>query len=183
MKAPKKWSVLAVIVAAILSACMPASTPTTAPAAISTEAPTTGTPYVVDPQNATYLIDGKEVTLVDGVAEQEAAPGSASKIVTKYFGNAVNIDLNSDGLMDFRLPPDTGRRGKRHFLLCGGGDQSGRQHPGNERHFPGRPDRPAVHECRSGQPGTVHCQLCRTESQRSHVSPTIRGGFQNVQTR
>ena len=103
MKVHKIGFVLAVLAAAILSACTPASTPTTAPAAISTEVPTTGPTYVVDPQNATYLIDGKEITLVDGVAEQEAAPGSASKIVTKYFGNAVDIDLNSDGLMDSGL--------------------------------------------------------------------------------
>ena len=120
MKAPKKWSVLAVVAAAILSACMPASTPTTAPAAISTEAPTTKPTYVVDPQNATYLIDGKEVTLVDGVAEQEAAPGSASKIVTKYFGNAVNIDLNSDGLMDsgFLLTQDGGGSGTFFYVAA-----------------------------------------------------------------
>ena len=103
MKVLKIGFVLAVLAAAILSACTPASTPTTAPAAISTEVPTTGPTYVVDPQNTTYLIDGKEITLVDGVAEQEAAPGSASKIVTKYFGNAVDIDLNSDGLMDSGL--------------------------------------------------------------------------------
>jgi len=30
-----------------------------------------------DYKNATYLIDGQQVTLVDGVAETEAAPGSA----------------------------------------------------------------------------------------------------------
>ena len=113
MKALKTGFVLVVIAGAILSACTPASTPTTVPAGVSTEAPTTSTTYMVDPQNATYLIDGKEVTLVNGAAELEAAPGSASKIVTKYFGNAVDVDLNSDGLMDsgFLLTQDGGGSG------------------------------------------------------------------------
>lgn len=56
-----------------------------------------------DPQNATYLIDGKAVTLVNGVAEVEAAPGSAAKQVTRIFGNAVDVDLNGDGVMDSAL--------------------------------------------------------------------------------
>lgn len=120
MKELKIGFVLAVIAAAILSACAPASTPTTAPAGVSTEAPTTGTTYTVDPQNATYLIDGKEVTLVNGVAEQEAAPGSASKIVTKYFGNAVNVDLNADGLIDsgFLLTQDGGGSGTFFYVAA-----------------------------------------------------------------
>jgi len=120
MKALKTGFVLVVIAGAILSACTPASTPTTVPAGVSTEAPTTGTTYMVDPQNATYLIDGKEVTLVNGVAELKAAPGSASKIVTKYFGNAVSIDLNADGLMDsgFLLTQDCGGSGTFFYVAA-----------------------------------------------------------------
>jgi len=82
MKGLKVLFVGVVIAAAILSACAPASTPATAPVVVQTEAPdsapTSGATQGVDPQNATYLIDGKEVTLVNGVAEQEAAPGSAT---------------------------------------------------------------------------------------------------------
>lgn len=124
MKGLKILFVWAVIAAAILSACAPASTPTTAPEVIQTEPPTnpstTGTTQGVDPQNATYLIDGREVTLVNGVAEQEAAPGSATKIVTKYFGNAVDIDLNSDGLMDsgFLLTQDGGGSGTFFYVAA-----------------------------------------------------------------
>jgi len=51
-----------------------------------------------NPQNSTYLTDGQAITLVNGVAELEVAPGSASKQVTRYFGNAVDIDLNGDGV-------------------------------------------------------------------------------------
>ena|SRR3989344_4151268 len=53
-----------------------------------------------DPKNATYEIDGKSVTLVDGVSETEAAPGSASKVTTRYFGNEAKGDLNNDGKDD-----------------------------------------------------------------------------------
>jgi hypothetical protein len=124
MKVLKIWFVLAVIAAAILSACAPASTPTTAPEVKQTEspatAPTTGATQAVDPQNATYLIDGKEVALVNGVSEQEAAPGSATKIVTKYFGNAVDVDLNSDGLTDsgFLLTQDGGGSGTFFYVAA-----------------------------------------------------------------
>ncbi len=50
-----------------------------------------------DPQNATYLVDGDAITLANGVSEVEAVPGSSMKKVTRYFGNAVEIDLNGDG--------------------------------------------------------------------------------------
>jgi len=124
MKVLKVWLVLAIIMAAILSACSSASTPITAPEVIQTQAPatapTTGTAQGVDPQNATYLIDGKEVTLVNGISEQEAAPGSATKIVTKYFGDAVDVDLNSDGLMDsgFLLTQDGGGSGTFYYVAA-----------------------------------------------------------------
>ena len=117
MNATKVLLILVLITGWSLAACSPASQPTAAPEAIPTEAstngPAAGTSQAVDPLNATYVIDGKEVTLVNGVAEQEAAPGSATKVVTKYFGNAVDIDLNSDGLMDsaFLLTQDGGGTG------------------------------------------------------------------------
>ena len=53
-----------------------------------------------DYKNATYMIDGQPVTLVNGIAETPAAPGSASKIVTRYFGNELKTDLNNDGRED-----------------------------------------------------------------------------------
>ncbi len=52
------------------------------------------------PKNATYSIDGVPVTLVDGIAETPAAPGSASMVKTEYFGNEVSYDFNADGRMD-----------------------------------------------------------------------------------
>ena len=53
-----------------------------------------------DPKNATYVIEGKEFTLTNGISETQAAPGSASKIITRYFGNEATGDLNFDGLPD-----------------------------------------------------------------------------------
>jgi hypothetical protein len=50
--------------------------------------------------DATFTIDGERVTLVNGVAETEVAPGSVSKVVTKYFGNKVTTDFNEDGGKD-----------------------------------------------------------------------------------
>ena len=38
-----------------------------------------------DYQNIAYEIEGKMIKLMDGAAQTEAAPGSASMITTKYF--------------------------------------------------------------------------------------------------
>jgi hypothetical protein len=73
-----------------------------------------------DPQDATYVIEGKPVTLVRGVAETPAAPGSASMIVTKYFGNDLQIDLDGDGRMDsaFILTQETGGSGVFFYAVA-----------------------------------------------------------------
>ena len=124
MKISKAWIILAVFLIWVLAACVPASqqqdTPTAAPEAAQTKAPVNPPGNTTDPQNATYLIDAKEVTLENGVAEQEAAPGSATKIVTRYFGNEVEIDLNSDGLMDsgFLLTQDSGGSGTFYYVAA-----------------------------------------------------------------
>lgn len=48
----------------------------------------------------TYVLQGNPVTLTNGEAQTEAAPGSASKIITKYFGDDLKTDLNNDGRED-----------------------------------------------------------------------------------
>jgi hypothetical protein len=133
MNSRKVTVILAMGIVLVLAACTPTSsgrpapkvTPVTAtavpikptstmpPSPISV-IPTPAAPQTAqDPQNATYLINGQPVTLVNGKAEQEAAPGLAEKIVTQYFGNAVQVDLNSDGKMDsgFLLTQSTGGSG------------------------------------------------------------------------
>ena len=65
--------------------------------------PTSSTAVGTGPKNATYIIDGTAVTLVNGVAVRASAPGSASKTTTKYFGNDVVGDINGDGKDDIAL--------------------------------------------------------------------------------
>ncbi len=73
-----------------------------------------------DAKNATYTIEGRSVTLVNGYAETEAAPGSASKITTRYFGNEAVADLNGDGAPDtaFILTQDTGGSGTFFYVAA-----------------------------------------------------------------
>ncbi len=75
---------------------------------------------VADVKNATYNIDGKDVTLVNGVAEVPAAPGSASMVVTRYFGNDVVHDFNGDGKPDaaFILTQATGGSGTFYYVVA-----------------------------------------------------------------
>lgn len=73
-----------------------------------------------DYKNASYLIDGRSVQLVNGVAEEEAAPGSASKIITRYFGNELTTDLDGDGREDvvFLLTQETGGSGTFFYAVA-----------------------------------------------------------------
>ncbi|MCR4330828.1 MAG: META domain-containing protein [Patescibacteria group bacterium] len=71
-------------------------------------------------KDASYVIDGRTITLKDGVSEIEAVPGSASKIVTRYFGNEVRHDLNEDGKEDvvFLLTQETGGSGTFYYVVA-----------------------------------------------------------------
>lgn len=75
---------------------------------------------MVDYKNATYTINGQNVILKNGVSETEAAPGSASKITTKYVGNEVTKDLNADGRDDvaFLLTQETGGSGTFFYVVA-----------------------------------------------------------------
>ena len=74
---------------------------------------------IVDYKNATYLVEGHPVTLVNGIAESEAVPGSASKVVTKYFGNVAKGDINGDGIVDlvFLITQETGGSGTFFYVV------------------------------------------------------------------
>ena len=71
-------------------------------------------------KDAEYGIDGTQVRLTNGVAEKEAAPGSSSKITTRYFGNEVNSDLDGDGREDvvFLLTQETGGSGTFYYVVA-----------------------------------------------------------------
>ena len=120
--------VLTVIVGIVLAACTPTNPTagvsthalTTLPTEILAQTPSPETVSVEDMKNGTYLIDGQLITLVNGVAKTELAPGSASKQVTRFFGNTVDIDLNSDGLMDsaFVLQQENGGSGTFYYVVA-----------------------------------------------------------------
>lgn len=72
-----------------------------------------------DYKNISYMIEGKEITLVNGYSEIEIAPGSASKIITKYFGNEAEGDVNGDGVSDisFLVTQESGGSGTFYYLV------------------------------------------------------------------
>ena len=75
-----------------------------------------GTEY----RNAEYMIEGQRIKLADGLAEAEPAPGSASRIVTRYFGNELTTDLNDDGRDDvvFLLTQQRGGSGTFFYAVA-----------------------------------------------------------------
>lgn len=82
---------------------------------------TVSQPAVVqrDYKNISYSIDGHRVLLSNGVAEEAAAPGSAAKITTRYFGNELKTDLDGDGVEDvvFLLTQEGGGSGTFFYVV------------------------------------------------------------------
>jgi len=72
-----------------------------------------------DYKNITFILDRQLVTLEDGVYEMEAAPGSASKQVVRYFGNEVMHDIDGDGDEDvvFLVTQETGGSGTFFYVV------------------------------------------------------------------
>jgi hypothetical protein len=58
------------------------------------------TAIAFDPLNASYIIDGTSVALINGSSSVEAAPGSAEMVTTKIFGQPTTGDINGDGKTD-----------------------------------------------------------------------------------
>ncbi len=57
-------------------------------------------PASLNPANATYVIDGKSITLSSGKADAAAAPGSASRNVTTLTQFTASGDIDGDGKND-----------------------------------------------------------------------------------
>jgi hypothetical protein len=76
--------------------------------------------YAADHTSAAYMIEGRRIQLKDGIAETEAAPGSAPKITTRYLGNELTTDLNNDGREDvvFLLTQQTGGSGTFYYAVA-----------------------------------------------------------------
>ena len=75
-----------------------------------------GTEY----RNAEYVIESQRIKLVDGLAETDPSPGSASRIITRYFGNELKTDLNGDGREDvvFLLTQQRGGSGTFFYAVA-----------------------------------------------------------------
>lgn len=72
----------------------------------------------LSPKDATYIIDSKQITLKNGVSEVDIVPNSASKIITRYFGNEVKYDFDGDGREDtaFLLTQSSGGSGLFYYV-------------------------------------------------------------------
>lgn len=75
---------------------------------------------VRDFKNTSYRIEGQSFKLIDGFSEVESAPGSSSKITTRYFGNELKHDLNNDGREDvvFILTQERGGSGQFFYTVA-----------------------------------------------------------------
>lgn len=71
-----------------------------------------------DYKDAEFIIEGRRVKLENGVAETEAAPGSASSITTRYFGNELKTDLDGDGKEDVAFILTQERDGSGTFFYA-----------------------------------------------------------------
>ena len=76
--------------------------------------------YATDPLNATYLIEGRAVHLIDGSREVAAALGSATKIRTAVLGQPVYGDIDGDGDKDaaLLLTHDPGGSGTFYYVAA-----------------------------------------------------------------
>lgn len=74
---------------------------------------------VRDYKDATYVINGEEVSLKDGRSETSVL-GSSAKIVTEYFGNEARYDLDADGREDvvFLLTQNSGGSGVFYYVVA-----------------------------------------------------------------
>lgn len=96
--------------------------------------PEASDPAVTEPEsvvsshkNASYMIEGNRVVLMNGISEVESAPGSATTIVTKYFGNELSTDLDNDGRDDivFLVTQETGGSGVFYYAVAALNTESG----------------------------------------------------------
>jgi hypothetical protein len=77
------------------------------------------TPNAFDARNATFVLNGTSVSLVNGISEIASVPGGASKTTTRYFGNEAYGDLSGDGLEDvaFLVTQDGGGSGLFYHVV------------------------------------------------------------------
>jgi heat shock protein HslJ len=74
----------------------------------------------VNIHDGTYDIGGQKITLMNGVSESSVTPGSASKIITRYFGNEVKGDFDGNGVEDvaFLVTQEMGGSGTFFYVTA-----------------------------------------------------------------
>lgn len=96
--------------------------PSSAGANSGTSADASSTPPAVGDgyKNATYKIENQDITLTSGQSAIPIVPGSASQLVTQYFGNVATGDLNNDGIPDaaFILTQSGGGSGTFFYIVA-----------------------------------------------------------------
>lgn len=90
-----------------------------------------------DFKDAEYVIAGERFLLQDGMHEKEVTPGSASKVITKYFGNEVRTDLDGDGREDVAFILTQEMAGTGMFYYVVGALNTRRGYVGSEALFLG----------------------------------------------
>ena len=80
------------------------------------------TPAVMEAsfKDTPFSINGTMVQLIDGVSEVPAEDGSSSTVLTRYFGNEVEVDLNNDGMLDvaFLVTQEEGGTGTFYYVVA-----------------------------------------------------------------
>lgn len=86
------------------------------------------TTEIVTVKDATYLVEGRPITLVKGFSEIDI-PNSVSKQITRYFGNEAIGDLNGDKKEDvaFILTQDNGGSGVFYYVAVALASDNGYQ--------------------------------------------------------
>ena len=108
------YSLLAIVAIIIVGYAMFGGKPTVN---TSTNPPATTT---FDPLNTTYTIEGKLISLVNGVSVMDVASGSVEKITTTVFGEPVRGDINADGESDaaVMLVQNSGGSGTFYYVAA-----------------------------------------------------------------
>lgn len=129
-------------------------------------------------KDATYVIEGKPITLHDGVSETPVAPGSVTYETTRYFGNEIMTDVNGDGADDvvFLLTQDPGGSGMFYYLVAAIATDAG--YIGSNGYFLG--DRIAPQNLQAGEGAVVSVQYATRADGESLATPPSVGVSETV---